>query len=100
MIFPILYVLSIGPAVRLEHEGELSYSASKAAVSFYAPLGHLEKLWPSMQNAVRSYVSLWTPYHADLCSLPFLQFQLELQELNTPSGFGASPALPFTSSPR
>jgi len=55
MLLPVLYVLSIGPAIRLlSHSQYVGYAAA-----FYAPLDWLSMACKPFDDALRWYVSLW-----------------------------------------
>jgi len=55
---PILYVLSIGPAARLQLKG---YLPAGAFASFYAPIRWAGDNCESFRLAIGRYVGLWFP---------------------------------------
>jgi hypothetical protein len=62
-MLPVLYVLSIGPAMRWAMRGGNVIERFESLQSFYAPLGIvMQKLpWSWCWEAVRWYMDLWLP---------------------------------------
>ena len=60
MIIIVIYVLSTGPACRLERSGTVSTATLE---SFYMPLGALARYYQPVGNFMRWYINQWAPGH-------------------------------------
>jgi hypothetical protein len=59
LLLPLLYVLSLGPAVRLFHDSNSPFIGLIAG--FYSPLKWLAQNCQPIGDALNWYISLWQP---------------------------------------
>lgn len=59
MLLPVLYVLSIGPAVWLHDRGLMSNGLDEIAEVVYAPLDWAADASPLIEDPLDFYIELW-----------------------------------------
>lgn len=59
VLLPVLYALSVGPAVALYHNGMIGQSWEPALQVFYTPLEWCVELVPGAEPLFDRYMSLW-----------------------------------------
>ena len=59
LALPVLYVLSIGPAVWIHQNGNLSADTKAAIETAYAPLEGLANAFEPIEDALDWYVEFW-----------------------------------------
>lgn len=58
VLFPVVYVLALGPVVRLVHHEVISESAAETA---YTPLIFVAELCEPVAHGLELYMELWEP---------------------------------------
>lgn len=61
VILPLLYVLSVGPAIRVHSAAWTGDSADSVIEAVYAPLSRVANRFPLFDPVVDWYVALWLP---------------------------------------
>jgi hypothetical protein len=60
VMLPVLYVLSVGPMARLDVDGKLPFRRIDPPYGFYAPLFWLADNCKPIDDALRTYLKLWS----------------------------------------